>query len=72
MIAAEERLDPANPEHLRRAHILAETMVKRTGGNFGPNPKPLICIDPDTGRHYNPRTGKTAHYHPRTGELLDE
>ncbi len=31
MIAAEERLDPTNPEHLRRARILAETMIARTG-----------------------------------------
>jgi hypothetical protein len=72
MIAAEERLDPSNGEHLRRARILAETMVKHTGGKFGPKPKPLIRVDPDTGRYYNPRTGKTAQYDPRTGELLDE
>ena len=31
MIAAAERLDPTNPEHLRRARILAETMMARTG-----------------------------------------
>jgi hypothetical protein len=31
MIAAEERLEPKNPEHLRRARILAETMIARTG-----------------------------------------
>jgi Immunity protein 52 len=31
MIATEERLEPANPEHLRRARILAETMIARTG-----------------------------------------
>ncbi|HEY1978673.1 MAG TPA: hypothetical protein VGH13_01190 [Xanthobacteraceae bacterium] len=31
MIAAEERLDPSNPEHLRRARILAETMMACTG-----------------------------------------
>lgn len=31
MTATEERLDPTNPEHLRRAHILAETMMARTG-----------------------------------------
>jgi len=31
MIAAEERLDPANPEHLHRARILAETLIARTG-----------------------------------------
>ncbi len=31
MTATEERLDPTNPEHLRRARILAETVVARTG-----------------------------------------
>ncbi len=31
MIAAEERLDPTDPEHLRRARILAETMTACTG-----------------------------------------
>lgn len=31
MIAAEQRLDPANPEHLRRARIIAETMMACTG-----------------------------------------
>lgn len=31
MTATEERLDPANPEHLRRARILAETMVAGAG-----------------------------------------
>jgi hypothetical protein len=31
MVAAEERLDPTNPEHLRRARILAEIMIARTG-----------------------------------------
>jgi hypothetical protein len=40
MIAAEERLDPADPEHLRRARILAETMMACTG--HGPaNPEDL-------------------------------
>lgn len=29
--ATEEAFDPTNPEHLRRAHILAETMIARTG-----------------------------------------
>lgn len=60
MIAAEERLDPSNGEHLRRARILAETMVKHTGDKFGPNPSPIIYIDPDTGRRYDPRTGETV------------
>jgi hypothetical protein len=31
MIATEERLDPTNPEHLRRSRILAETLITRTG-----------------------------------------
>lgn len=31
MSATTERLDPANPEHLRRARILAETMIACTG-----------------------------------------
>ncbi len=34
MIAAEERLDPTNPEHLRRARILVDIMVSRTGHRF--------------------------------------
>jgi hypothetical protein len=29
--ATKERLDPANPEHLRRARILTEAMIERTG-----------------------------------------
>lgn len=31
MIAAEERLDPTNPAHVRRARIIAETMIACTG-----------------------------------------
>jgi len=31
MIATEDRLDPANSEHLRRARIIAETMIACTG-----------------------------------------
>jgi Immunity protein 52 len=31
MTATEERFDPANPEHLRRARILAKTLIARTG-----------------------------------------
>lgn len=31
MIAAEQRLEPTDPEHLRRARILADTMIARTG-----------------------------------------
>jgi hypothetical protein len=32
MTATEERLDPTNPEHLRRARFLAEIMIARAGG----------------------------------------
>lgn len=35
MITTEERLDPDNPEHLRRARIIAETMIACTG--YQPN-----------------------------------
>jgi hypothetical protein len=31
MTATEDRLDPTNPEHLRRARVLAETMIARAG-----------------------------------------
>ncbi len=31
MITTEDRLDPANPEHLRRARVVAETMIAYTG-----------------------------------------
>jgi hypothetical protein len=31
MIATEDRLDPTNPEHLRRARIIAETMIAGAG-----------------------------------------
>lgn len=31
MTATKERLDPDNPEHARRARILAQTMIKQTG-----------------------------------------
>lgn len=31
MTATEERLDPTNPQHARRARILAETMIAQTG-----------------------------------------
>jgi hypothetical protein len=39
MSATDERFDLANPEHLRRALILAETMIARTGLKF-PNDNP--------------------------------
>jgi Immunity protein 52 len=35
MTATEDRLDPTNPEHLRRARILAETLIARTGYQQG-------------------------------------
>ena len=38
MIATAERLDPDIPEHLRRARILAETMIARTGYQRGVAP----------------------------------
>jgi hypothetical protein len=31
IIATDERLEPTNPEHLRRARILADTMIARAG-----------------------------------------
>jgi hypothetical protein len=31
MTATKDRLDPTNPEHLRRARILAQTLIARTG-----------------------------------------
>jgi Immunity protein 52 len=31
MIVTEDRLDPTNPDHLRRARIIAETMIARSG-----------------------------------------
>jgi hypothetical protein len=31
MTATKDRLDPTNPEHLRRARMLAEVMIERTG-----------------------------------------
>ena len=34
MTAVEERLDPTNPEHLRRARILVDIMVSRIGHGF--------------------------------------
>jgi len=34
MIAAEERLDPTDPEHLSRARILTETMIARIAYSF--------------------------------------
>lgn len=34
MIANEERLDPTNPEHLRSARIIAETMIARAPSNL--------------------------------------
>jgi Immunity protein 52 len=35
MTATKERFDPDNPEHARRARILAETMIKQTGHPSG-------------------------------------
>lgn len=36
LIAAEERLDPSDPEHLRRSHMLADIMIERAGGSDKP------------------------------------
>jgi len=33
MSAATDRLDPDNPEHVRRARIIAEVMIARAGSN---------------------------------------
>jgi hypothetical protein len=35
MFATDDRLDPANPEHLRRARIIADTMIACTGWKSG-------------------------------------
>jgi hypothetical protein len=35
MTATKERLDPDNPEHARRARVLAQTMIKQTGHSSG-------------------------------------
>ena len=37
MIAAEERLDPANPDHIRRSRAIAEIMIARAGDPKGGN-----------------------------------
>jgi hypothetical protein len=37
MSAVEERLDPTNPEHLRRARILADILIRQTGGLSKPS-----------------------------------
>jgi hypothetical protein len=31
MIATEDRLNPTDPDHVRRARLIAETMIARTG-----------------------------------------
>jgi hypothetical protein len=31
MIAAETRLDPQNPEHMKRSRVLAEIMIEHAG-----------------------------------------
>src|SRR5262249_54686198 len=40
MSATTDRLDPMNPEHARRARILAEVMIARAGVSSGPNGNP--------------------------------
>jgi hypothetical protein len=39
MTTIEEEFDPRNPEHIRRARILAETLIARPGLKF-PNEDP--------------------------------
>jgi hypothetical protein len=43
MIAAEERLDPTDPDHMRRSRKMAEIMIERAGdpGSKGPAVKPI-------------------------------
>lgn len=41
MIATEERLDPTNPKHLRRARTLLEAMFAGTGERPRPSPPPI-------------------------------
>ena len=36
LVAAEERLDPTDPEHLRRSRMLAEIMIEWAGGSDKP------------------------------------
>ena len=35
LIASEQRLDPSDMEHLRRARVLAEILIERTGYQRG-------------------------------------
>lgn len=46
--ATTERLDPTNPEHVRRARILAEIMIARTGYSFEARSK-LLSWDAPRG-----------------------
>jgi len=50
MTAAEERLDPGNPEHWRHARILAEIMVNRTGEKFSTPTGRFIDLSDDPNR----------------------
>jgi hypothetical protein len=50
MTATEERIDPTNPEHWRRARILAETMVSRTGESFSTPRGRLIDLSNNPNR----------------------
>ena len=47
MTATKERLDPDNPEHARRARILAETMIKQTGHPSGRRRPTPGCLKPN-------------------------
>ena len=56
--ATEDRFDPTNPDHLRRAHELAEIMIARTGD--GANSTRTFAVSEDVD-------GRTKSSH---GELL--
>ncbi len=48
MVAAEERLDPTNPDHMRRARAMAEVMIARAGNPSRPGHWPLYEQWPPT------------------------
>jgi len=48
MIAAEERLDPTNPDHMRRSRAMAEVMIARAGDPPRPGWWPIDEAWPST------------------------
>jgi hypothetical protein len=52
MTAAEERLDPANPDHLRRARILAETIRAKPRACPFSRPRYWSCVQPTHRRDH--------------------